>query len=315
VLLVIGALLFNLQRSQQELNQKAQEAQNLSEAILAAPQPTGSATVPPTLVALRETAAAVGTSAAAVTCQGAPEIVFTASNQNVAPNDTVVLQWRGALRVTGVSIAPDIGKVALEGSEVVQPDETTTYTLTAVGCGGTITRNVTITVVVPTSSPIPPTATAVPPTATVIQPTATLPPPSATRIPATATTAASPTVAFPPGVYSTGVRVDPPEPRAGRPIAFYGKFLNTTGSPQRYNFCVEIFKPDNLRRSEGITTCTSQEVPVGESELQSTGWVVNQIGECVLYLAYPIFEDSSNARTRFLKPEGGEIWQDFRLCP
>jgi len=74
--------LFNLQQSQQALNIKAQEAQNLSEAILAAPQATGSATVPPTLVAIRATAAAVGTSSAAVTCQGAPVIEFTASKQN-----------------------------------------------------------------------------------------------------------------------------------------------------------------------------------------------------------------------------------------
>ena len=47
-----------------------------------------SATLPPTLVAIRETAAAVGTSAAAVICQGPPEINFRASKETAAPNDT-----------------------------------------------------------------------------------------------------------------------------------------------------------------------------------------------------------------------------------
>lgn len=316
VLLVIGALLFNLQRSQQALNQKAQEAQNLSEAILAAPQATGSATVPPTLLAIRETAAAVGTSAAAVTCQGAPEISFTASKTNGAPKDSIILQWKGAQRVSDVSIEPNIGKVSIEGTEVVQPAQTTKYTLTAAGCGGTITRDVTITVNPPTETlaptALPPTPTAVP---TLVPPTATLRRPTAVAAVATATTAASPTVNAPPGVYVTGVRVDPPAPHAGSPIAFYGNFLNTTGSNQRYRWCVEIFKPDNLRRSEGITTCTSQEIPTGQSEQQSTGWVQNQIGECVLYLAYPIFEDEAKARIKFVKPTGDQIWQDFTLCP
>ena len=316
VVLVIGALLFNLQRSQQALNQKAQEAQNLSEAILAAPQATGSATGTGDVACYSRTAAAVGTSAAAVTCQGSPDIVFSVSKSSVGPNDTVVLQWRGAQRVSDVSIAPSIGKVSTEGTEVVQPLETTTYILTATGCGGDITRNVTVTVTQPTgtvAATVPqPTATVQP---TAVPPTSTVQPPTAVAVVATATTETSPTVSAPPGVYVTSVRIDPPEPHAGSPIAFYGNFLNTTGSNQRYNWCVEIFKPDNLRRSEGITTCTSTEIPQGESEQPSTGWVQNQIGECVLYLAYPIFEDDAKARIKFLQPDSQQIWKDFTLCP
>jgi hypothetical protein len=314
VFLIIGALLFNLQRSNQQLNEKAQEAQNLSEAILSAPQPTGSATIPPTLVAIRETAAAVGTSAAAVTCQGAPEILFTASKQTIAPKEPVVLQWSKPLRVSDVSIAPAVGKVSIEGTQEVQPEQTTTYILSADGCGGTVTHQVTVNVVPPTATTAP-TSTPVPPTATAVPPTSTPLPPTATRIPPTPTTAASPTLNIPPGVYVSSIRVDPPQPRAGFPITFYGTFLNTTGSTQRYRWCIDIFKPDNLRKSEGITTCTLQEIPPGTSELQSTGWNLQQIGDCVLYLAYPIWEDEARARTKFPQPAGGDIWKDFTLCP
>lgn len=316
VVAIIGVLLFNLQRSNQQLNEKAQEAQNLSEAILSAPQPTGSATLAPTLVAIRETAAAVGTSAAAVTCQGAPDIRFTISKQSVAPNDTVILQWSNPQRVTDVSIEPGIGKVSIEGTEVIRPQQNTTYVLTALGCGGTVTRQVNISVVPPTAtSTLTLTQTPAPPTATIVPPTETVPLPTATRVPFTPTTAASPTENIPPGVYVTSMRLDPENPRAGFPIAFYASFLNTTGAPQRYRWCIEIFLPDNLRRSEGITTCTAQDIAPGASELQSTGWNQQQIGGCVLYLAFPIWEDEARARTRFPQPQGGDIWKDFTLCP
>lgn len=317
VLLIIGLLWFNLQRSQQQLTQKAQEAQNLSEAILAAPQPTGSVTAQPSLVAIRATAAAVGTSAAAVTCQGAPDITFRASSESVAPGVPVYLEWSNAARVTDVTIEPGPGKVKLEGSQAVELAETTTYVLTAEGCGGTITRRVTVRVVPPTPTvaptAVPASPTAVPPSA--VPPSATALRPTATRVPATATTIAPTTINAPPGLYVTAIRVDPPEPHAGNQITFYANFLNTMGSVQQYRWCVEIYTPDDLRRSKGITTCTNQDIPEGASELASTGWNQERIGGCVLYLAYPIWEDQARARTRFPKPEGGDIWKDFTLCP
>lgn len=318
IVAVIGVLLFNLQRSNQQLTQKAQEAQNLSEAILAAPEPTGGATAQPSMVAIRATAAAVGTSAAAVTCQGAPQIAFKASRETIAPNDPVFLQWDNAVRVTDVSISPTVGKVSVTGSQVVQPAQTTTYVLTAEGCGGTVTQRVTVNVVAPTATTLPPTATAVPAsptTAPTAVPPTNVPVVVPTSVPPTATTAAPTAINAPPGVYVTALRVDPPEPRAGSPITFYSNFLNTMGSPQQYRYCVEIFTPDDLRRSKGITTCTQQEIPAGESEIPSTGWNQQQVGGCILYLAYPIWEDGARARTRFQKPEGGEIWKDFNLCP
>ncbi len=309
VLLIIGALWFNLQRSQQQLTQKAQEAENLSQAILSAPQPTGSVTLPPTLVAIRETAAAVGTSAAAVTCQGAPDIAFSVSKNNIAPRDPVILQWGRTQRVTGVTIEPGLGKVNVEGSHAVQPLQTTTYTLTAEGCGGKITRQVTINVIPATG-----TLTAIPATATNVPPTATLPPPTATRVPFTPTTAASPTLNVPPGVYVTRLRVEPAAPRSGDEITFSATILNTIGSTQEYDYCVELFKPENVGRSVGITTCRQQKIEPGESVITATGWNVRE-GACTQYLARPIWQDGAKARTAFLSTDGNIPWLPFDVCP
>lgn len=309
VLVALGALLFNLQRSQQQLQQKAQEAQDLSQAILAVGA-TGEATVPPTLVAIRATAAAVGTSAAEVSCQGAPSITFTASSERVAPNDPVTLSWTDPLRVTSVAIDPGPGKVSSSGSAVVNPAQTTTYTLTAVGCGGTTTHTVTVTVEAPTGSPVPtqaPSATSPPPTVTAAQPTAT-------RIAATATLAATATVALPPGVYVTNLVVQPPQPRSADDITFVGTFENSTGQLQQYNWCVEIFRPDDVSKSVGITTCRTFDVTQGTSQGTASGWKVRE-GACTQYLARAISEDQAKARSAFLKPDNQPFWLNFTVCP
>ncbi len=315
VLLIIGVLLLNLQRSQQQLNQKAQEAQDLSQAILTAPQPTGSVTVPATLVSLRATAAAVGTSAAAVTCQGAPEISFRASQNSVAPNDPVFLQWDNPQRVSDVSIEPGLGIVGLSGSQVVQNAETKTYTLTATGCGGTITRQVTITIVQPTATSVPPSATPVPATATLEPATATPPPPTATRIPLTPTPAATPTINAPPGIYVGSIRVSPPEPRAGDGMEFAVQFLNTSGRAQTYDWCVVIYNTNDLKKSIGQTSCQRQLIPEGQTELAGARYELRQIGQCTPFLAKAVFVDQQKAQVPFFQSDGRDYWLNFSVCP
>lgn len=313
ILLVIGLLLFNLQQSQQQLQQKAQEAQSLSQAILSQPTSEAAETVPATLVAIRATAAAVGTSSAAVACQGAPQINFSASSGQVSAGQSVTLQWDQPVRVSGVSIAPEIGPVALQGSQAVEPGQTTTYTLTATGCGGTTTRTVTVTVVGPTALPTatrPPTAL---PSPTQSQATATRRPPTATPPPPTATQ-----LAAPPGVYVTGMRVDPANPRAGQPILFHVSFVNTMDRAQLYNWCVVIWKPENYpdpRRSDGISTCSPREIPQGTSELEAPGWNVARIGGCEQKLAKPVHLDPAGARIPFDSTDGKDLFLDFNLCP
>lgn len=318
LVLIIGALVLNLQRSNQQLNQKAQEAENLSQAILAAPQATGSATLPPTVVALRATAAAVGTSAAAVTCQGAPSISFHASRESIVPNDPVSLQWDNAERVTDVSIAPEPGKVNNTGSLVVHPTQTTTYVLTAVGCGGNTTRQLTISVVAP--SPTPTLAftaapTSVPATATAVRPTATLPRPTNTRVRSTPTNTPAPTLNIAPGIYASNVRVEPPQPRAGDDMRFTVDFVNTKGHAETTTWCVEIFTPESLAKSVGISSCVRQEIPEGANALTGVEWKQQQIGACTPYLAKAIFLDNAKARFTFLQPDGTIHYLNFTVCP
>lgn len=316
LLVAVGGLFLNLQRSQQQLAQKAQEAQDLSQAILAAPAATGGATSPPTLVALRATAAAVGTSSARVTCQGGPAIDFRASAASVAPGAAVTLEWSNAQRVSDVSIAPGVGTVETQGSKVVQAAQTTVYTLTATGCGGTTTRSVTVNVVAPSAAAAPATSSpVVVPTATVAaSPTAR--PTAAPRSPTPRPTATAEPVNAPPAVYMTGMSVNPAEPRAGEPVVFTVAFLNTTGSTQRYNWCVDIFLPDDFpRKSFGNTTCTEQDIPAGASELPAQTWSVSRIGNCVQYLARAAYIDPSGARLPLVKPDNGQNWIDFTLCP
>jgi len=65
---------------------------------------------------------------------------FSANPGKIAPGGSSTLSWN----VTGaatVSIAPDIGNVALTGTRVVLPARTTTYTLTATNVVGTVTAN------------------------------------------------------------------------------------------------------------------------------------------------------------------------------
>jgi len=124
-------------------------------------------------------------------CAGAPTFTyFTASPSSISAGQQVQLSW-GA--VTNGTSGPLVGSVVLSpggfgevgspGSRWASPTTTTTYRLTATGCGGTATKDVTVTVggaaPAATATPHPggPTATATPhpagPTATKQAPTAT----------------------------------------------------------------------------------------------------------------------------------------------
>jgi hypothetical protein len=61
------------------------------------------------------------------------------------PGGSTMLRWE-ALNAYSLAIEPDVGTVATRGSVRVAPPATTTYVLTAVGSGGTVTRSVTVTV-------------------------------------------------------------------------------------------------------------------------------------------------------------------------
>lgn len=80
-------------------------------------------------------------------CPGAPVIAsFTANPSTIAAGQSSTLSWGAVTNATSASIDQGIGGVATPGSTTVSPVQTTTYTLTATGCGGTTTKQVTVNV-------------------------------------------------------------------------------------------------------------------------------------------------------------------------
>ncbi len=80
-------------------------------------------------------------------CAGAPTIeYFTANPTTITQGQTTSLQWGVVGNATGVGIEPGIGGVAAPGSTQLQPAQTTTYVMTATGCGGQVQKSVTVVV-------------------------------------------------------------------------------------------------------------------------------------------------------------------------
>ena len=87
-------------------------------------------------------------------CAGAPVIpYFRANPTSIFSGRSASLSWGNVTNgtsgglVRSVKIQPGLGEVGSgASSRPVKPTETTTYTLTATGCGGTATRRVTVTV-------------------------------------------------------------------------------------------------------------------------------------------------------------------------
>ncbi len=71
-----------------------------------------------------------------------PVILFTAAPETVQTGQPITLKWQ-VTNANDVSIS-SIGKVQLKGSKQLKPTENTTYTLTAVGDGGSQTEAVTV---------------------------------------------------------------------------------------------------------------------------------------------------------------------------
>ncbi len=80
-------------------------------------------------------------------CPGPPVIAsFNASPNPITAGSSTTLSWGFVSNATSAAIDHGIGGVATPGSRTVSPGSTTTYTLTATGCGGVATSQVTVTV-------------------------------------------------------------------------------------------------------------------------------------------------------------------------
>jgi hypothetical protein len=77
-----------------------------------------------------------------------PEVVFQAVPQGITLGENSTLQWT-TTDADSVAIDQGIGDVAESGSLAISPKDTTTYTLTAIGQGGTTTASTTVRVTAP----------------------------------------------------------------------------------------------------------------------------------------------------------------------
>jgi len=83
-----------------------------------------------------------------------PTVSLKASAVQIKAGDSVTLSWTST-DATDLSLAPGVGKVAAEGSVPVTPTQSTTYTITASGPGGTASASANITVSGPEEAPGP----------------------------------------------------------------------------------------------------------------------------------------------------------------
>lgn len=92
-----------------------------------------------------------------------PTVTLQASSTFIQKGESATLNW-SSTNATTLTLTPAVGSVAPEGSAKVTPSDSTTYTITATGPGGSAEQNVRITV-----SPAGPPVTEAPPTETVDQ--------------------------------------------------------------------------------------------------------------------------------------------------
>jgi peptidoglycan-associated lipoprotein len=81
-----------------------------------------------------------------------PTVTLNAAPSTVKSGDTVTLTWTST-DATDADIEPGVGKVALQGSTPVNPTESTTYTITATGPGGSATATARVTISAPETAP------------------------------------------------------------------------------------------------------------------------------------------------------------------
>jgi peptidoglycan-associated lipoprotein len=94
------------------------------------------------------------------TSSAAPVVAqFTAEPTSIQRGESSTLRWEVSGDVTGVSIDQTIGSVQNVGNRRVSPSNSTTYTLTATGPGGSVTASAIVSVTSPMAPPPPTTTT------------------------------------------------------------------------------------------------------------------------------------------------------------
>jgi len=83
-----------------------------------------------------------------------PTVTLQANPTSINKGDSTTLNW-SSTNATQLTIAPEVGAVAPEGSTKVTPADSVTYTITASGPGGSADSSVRVTVAAPAAAPPP----------------------------------------------------------------------------------------------------------------------------------------------------------------
>ena len=123
---------------------EASPTPELTAMVTATPDNTVTPEMTPTLTPTIE----IPTATPLPTVPPPPQIeYFQASPASIAAGNCTTLQWGQVNFASQATIQPDLGGIAAPGSQQICPRETTNYTLTAIGPGGTTTATTTVTVV------------------------------------------------------------------------------------------------------------------------------------------------------------------------
>jgi peptidoglycan-associated lipoprotein len=76
-----------------------------------------------------------------------PTVTLDASRTNITQGQSVNLHW-SSTNATSVTVTPEVGNVAAQGTSAVTPSQSTTYTAMATGPGGSATASTHVTVTV-----------------------------------------------------------------------------------------------------------------------------------------------------------------------
>lgn len=124
----------------------------------------------------------------------------------------------------------------------------------------------------------------------------------------------TPTPLFAPGVYVTGLRIDPPQPKRRFDITFFPSFQNSTDSPKSYKLKVYLFHPDEARSTGETYDNNLVTLPIGASEQSATGWRLGP-GGCEDFFVRIGWVDDLKHVTLFTLPNGQTFQVPISVCP
>lgn len=125
-----------------------------------------------------------------------------------------------------------------------------------------------------------------------------------------------PPVALQPGVFVTGIRLDPPHPLQKQDVTFYVTFLNTTGVEQKYRWFIFIYLEDQSTPFGQTSSDMAYIIPPGTSEQVSLNtWKMGPGQPCTNLTAEVHWIGPEDTRPAFAGPNGRDFVFPFTVCP